>query len=1067
MNKHLKKTCAVVMAVATSASLAGVQKLTANNLSNVKNTGSYAYADVVTGVMTISSYKKSVVYGDEFTLPTAKMDGVDITDVKVTAPTGATVTVSEGKFKVDAVGTYTIKYTSGDYAGEVTFVATMPTYSISYTKNSARLLPSKVGVNYAGDIYVPEYKVTDRDGEDATEDVVVSIVVKKGENTFTVDDNGKVVFGETALAEGTYYVTYTVKTADGDYITSDTLSFNCVDEDNAYKADSELKLSYTKDKTASVNLGKTVELPALTATLEGDKVDIYYTVEVYKNGTEKVNADTEVHDTTVLKKNDNGVYEFTAKELANYYTVKYTAKDAIGHTANVEFAIETVEDTLDPTPWVVEAYDTEDVGDLKNVDYKLPSYFESGNNAQIKILPIYASDLGTFGFGEYQLLQRQIKNSSSEVLYTDSEDPNKTLVFNYTGDEADLAETEKLAKDSEGNVVTLKAGTYYAHYTAKDAAGRSKTTVYKFVVNKDYVEGKFENEYVDPTIKFNDEWYESIDKGETIEFGKPTFSDKYDERLETSVSYQYYDVYNNEVGEEVELELGSNSKYTVDTKDAPATAYSVKIIARATNDSGRTTTETQTINLKSEITGTVAPSVYDVDDYVNTANQGEEIEIPMVVFSDDIVDTLNADVEIVCTNGDDTVTYEANNLLVARVGNYMYTQGAKFVAATAGNYQVAVKAVDAAGNVAIKFFNYTVAGSVFAGELTFTNVGLSDANVSLELGDSYKLPTAKIAGENADDYAYEVQLVSGPTGALVNNDKFTATKVGEYKLRYVMYEKTNARGALDGIVEDQTIEFTITVEDTTAPEVYVNWQYNAVYDDYTKLLLPMFSAEDRSNLDMEKSTITIECSKTSSIRTIKFADMAEEYAKGEDGTMYYNFNRDAEYTVTYKAVDVYGNSAQKKFTVKVGDLDAPILSVEDGIMEESYKVGDEISIDLTADNGEFFKIAGADDEAKVENIVVSLTCNGTTVANLETASGKYRFTLENAGSYELTFYVKDEADNKSNVVTKTFEIEEQGSETVDSTKVVGTILIVISVVVLAGVVVYFIVSKRKMDKLYK
>ncbi|MBO7526421.1 MAG: hypothetical protein J6T74_00825 [Clostridia bacterium] len=1093
MKKSLKRTCAVVMAVAATAGLTGVQKLESANVQNNKLASFSAYADPApTGVMTISSYKKSVVYGDTVTLPTAKFDGADIgvDGIKVTSPTGANVTITDGKFKVEAVGTYRIRYTSGNYVGEITIVSTIPNYSLSYEKNSSRILPTKVSVDYTGDIYVPNYVITDKNGDKVDSSKFnVDISVTKGSNVFTVGADGKINFGTTGLEVGTYYVTYTVTTAQddennieaGSYITSDTVTFKCVDADNAFKADSKLKLSYSKEKISSVNLGKMVELPEISATLEGESVDVYYTVEVYKNGL------TKIEDASIISKNaDTGIWEFTAKEIADYYTVKYAVNDAIGNTEEIEFAITTVEDTLDPTPWVVDPYDKTDaeaIKALKNVDYKLASYFQSGDNSHIRILPIYAEDLGTFGFGEYKLLQRQVKSySSGEVLYTDTEDPNKTLVFNCTDEENTLAATEKLAKDKDGNAIKLKKGKYVVSYTVKDAAGNENTSTFDFEVRTDYTDGKFDGEYVDPTVKFNDEWYETVDKGEVIEFSEPTFSDEYDQRLLKSVSYQYFTNADVAIGEKEELELGSNKKYSIDTAKAPVNAYKVKIFASATNDSGRTTTETNEIIVKSETTGTVAPEVVEVEADTNPAilTQGVEILVPTIKFSDDLIDTLDVDITITCTDGEDVTDYEANNLVVTRAGGYLFCGGAKFVAATKGNYVVAVKATDAAGNMAIKFIEYDVVANDYAGELRFANVGITDKTI--ELGESYKLPTAKIVGDNAADYSYEVQLVSGPTGYKLNNDKFTPSKVGEYKLRYVMYLTANAKGALDGIVEDEVVEFTITVEDTTAPEIHVDWKSNnilktgettptsglisAVYENYTKILLPMFSATDLSKLDENQSMITITCSKTSSTRTIKFADMAKEFAEGTDGTMYYNFNRDAEYTITYTAVDVQGNSAKKVFTIKVGDLEPPVLVVDDSILESEYKIGNTIDIDLNSDSGEIFKIYDGDESAIVKNIKIKLTCNGSEVKNDETGAGKYSFKLETAGSYELTFYVSDDAENKSNEVVKTFEIAEEGEETVDTTKVVGTILIVVSVLVLGGVVVYFIVSKKKMDKLY-
>ena len=74
--------------------------------------------------------------------------------------------------------------------------------------------------------------------------------------------------------------------------------------------------------------------------------------------------------------------------------------------------------------------------------------------------------------------------------------------------------------------------------------------------------------------------------------------------------------------------------------------------------------------------------------------------------------------------------------------------------------------------------------------------------------------------------------------------------------------------------------------------------------------------------------------------------------------------------------------------------------------------------------------------------------------------------MAEAGEYELRFSVKDDAGIET-TQTKTFTISAEAGSTMTTTEAVGTILIVISVVVLAGVVVYFIVSKRKMDKLYR
>ena len=73
---------------------------------------------------------------------------------------------------------------------------------------------------------------------------------------------------------------------------------------------------------------------------------------------------------------------------------------------------------------------------------------------------------------------------------------------------------------------------------------------------------------------------------------------------------------------------------------------------------------------------------------------------------------------------------------------------------------------------------------------------------------------------------------------------------------------------------------------------------------------------------------------------------------------------------------------------------------------------------------------------------------------------KINFTLKETGEYELRFEATDDAQLTS-TVSKTFKIETTTGSTMTSTEVAGTILIVAAVLVLGGVVVYFIISKRK------
>ncbi|MBQ9786122.1 MAG: Ig-like domain repeat protein, partial [Clostridia bacterium] len=1074
-----------------------------------------------------NNYSKDVVLGDEFTVPSAKFEGTAVTAYTVKTPSGSSFTnedVTDGKFKIEEIGTYTITYTvgaNGEYTGSFSFVSSVSSYSIKLNTNNDKILPAKVGMSDSTEnFYVPTYVVTDKNGEEVTEGVTVKVTVTTPDfKTLQVND-GKINFGSETLKKGTYIVNYAVYMG-SQYLTSTKQEFRCV-VGTAYEENKELVVSYSKEKPENVNIGKSITLPAVTAKVGAESVPVYYTVEVYKNGTEKVDGSVSVGntETKVLEQDEQGNYVFTANEVANFYTVKYTVKTARGGKETVtQFNIDTVEDSLKPTPIVVEAYETNATKDLVDVSEKLASNF---NDEDIKILAVYAEDLGTFHYADYKF-KREIKNSSYEVVYTDETNANKNILFNYSGDASTLTGEEDfvVAKDKNGEEITLNDGTYYAYYTATDKAGNSSTVNYKFVVKAGFDGKTKEGDVVAPVVTVNDIFYKTVNKGEEISFGKVTFSDDNDARLETSVYYEYKNAAN-EVVETKELELNANNKYVIDTSKAPETAAKVAIYAKAINDTYYvapeaekenfvTVEELAVVGINSKITDAIAPIVTaivvnagETKENVGSVNEdeyiyiGNTIKLPTITFYDGIIDTLDTEISITCVSGTGNdkkeIAYEAQNAIGIRTkdsyvdetitsGTYMLSN-ASFVAATEGIYTVSIKATDAAGNVVVRFLNYEVKDESYVGALRFTNIGLTDTTI--ELGETFKLPTANIAGTGKDDYRPRVKCTQGPTGYKLNEDRFTPSKVGEYTLVYEMF---NINTGL--VKEGEEVEVKVTVQDKTNPEIYVNWQttildnpeventttgeegketivkadpieIGTAYEKGVKILLPMLSAQDLSGLDVSKSMVTITNSSTSSTRTIKFADMAEEYAKGENGDMYYTFSRDGEYNITYTVYDKQGNSSKKSFTVKVGDLEAPEFEVSEDVIKD-VKLNGNISFDLASDDKNWFDLEEGIDKSKIKAV---LTVNGTEVKNSETENGKYSFDLTEAGEYVLTFTVKDAAGNETEVV-KNFTIADKGEDAMSTEQIIGTVLIVLTVVVLAGVVVYFVVTKRKMDKLYK
>lgn len=1096
MKKTIKRTAAIVLTMATTASVAGVCGATTQNIYSKNSTSLSAYAEDAKNYLSISNYQKSVSLYSEFTMPTAKFvestsSEVTLTDYTITTPSGDVMTkadITDNKFKVTDIGKYTIAYEYNGYKGEVYFNSEKSDFKISLDQNNNKILPSKVSVKnkdgsaFSNPINIPSYKIYNAEGKLLTADELEDVIIEKTciNPSYQKQEivNDQIVFNTTAIQEGFYILTYNVykknSTGDkGDFLASITTQFEAVSAE--YKNEYELKLAYASDKPSQVNVGKSVDLPAITGKNEDESVPVYYTVEVYKNGNATpIDPEETINSASTTKiiafDAETNNYVFTADQKDAYYTVKYTAFDALGNTATTSFIIDEVTDNIKPEPIVVDAYEVDNVSTLKNKDYALKSIF--GENDDVVIKAIYAEDLGTFNYNDFKF-ERRIESSSREVLYTSTalEDAKKEIVFNAQDPSVYEGQEDKyIVVDSSKN---LKNGTYYVYYKVTDANNNEKSISYKFVIDD-----KFNWDETIPTVSFNDTFYSNVDKNEKIEFSNITAKDDKDDRLETKVYYSYLDSSNQEITDykNIELTLNDDNKFVIDTSNAPADAVAVQIFAEAKNDGGKTNdvnADSKIIKINSEKSGVSMPTVVSVTEISQSLVQGNEIKIPTVVFEDknDGASSMNATITVKCTTADNNViTYDARNAMTIKTGDLFTISNASFMAATAGNYQISIKVTDAEKNTVIQFINYTIAPVSYTGALRFDNLGITDT--TLELGKTFKLQAANIIGDDSNLYDYAVRCIEGPTDYELSNSEFTPSKVGEYKLQYVMYEKAN----ISNIKTEEIVEFTITVEDKTKPVINVNWESNLIndiqsdlspilpaYAEGTKILIPKFSASDLSGIDQEKSTIVISSNKTT--QTIKFSEMNAEYNK--DGKLNYLFNYNAEYTITYTAVDTQGNSQNLIKTIKIGDLVPPTLIVDDAIAKQEYKIGQTITIDL-ADTKNYISVTdNADTELTKADLSVKLYVGGTEVQKDDVSTdSKYTFTIKDSGSYELKFIAKDSAGYET-VVTKSFEVKAKAKDVMTSTETIGSILIVASVVVLAGVVVYFVISKKKMDKLYK
>lgn len=1084
MKKSINKVCSIALLLTSTTMVAGAGAfmLTPNNDGQVAT-----YAEQAANTLTmleIAGGNSTALIGSYYTIPSANIikngtpTALDVSNIKVLSPINEEVDVDGGQFQVLRLGEYKIVYTVEDdgktYTGTYTFNAVIGSTSISIKSNSQRILPNKVWQSYTGKLYIPEAEVVFANEDEEVDYTITTKVTDPENNTLTFNETtGELNYG--TLKQGIYSVNYTAKTNDGVFLNTETVEFEVL-KDSQYSSDYTLKFDLGTIPTAA-DVGETISLPEPTGKRDSEEVPVYYTIEAwtYEDGKLVNVSNREINGVKVIEGN-----EFTACQKGRY-VLYYNVTDALGKQAERKtIEINDVTDSKAPTIKVVDAYNPQTASNLEDVSYKLQTYFENGQNIVVKA--IYAEDSAD-DLSDLTLT-RIIRSSSqlgtSQSVYTEETDANKAnfskdLVFNKTDD---FTLTDNMVDAGD-----LEDGKYTIYYKATDSTGNTETINYTFTVDSSF-------EFTQaPTVEFKDTFANSVATGETITFSAPETADEHDDRLLTKILYKYD---NDADWTELKAEEDGSYKLKVNKEGARA----VTIRAKTENDAPYTSAEESADADIANYTGfkygydevsliitnnedSSIPTLVSIADQQASYEQNTEVIVPEIVLEDDLVDYLNVKLEVRHTETDQV--FNVYDGAVVRTARAYTLSGAKFYATLAGEYQITYTAKDAAGNQVIAYQTLNVVEREVVEEPRFANLPESLVNGKLEFGESVTLPVPELKVSTGSTADYRVQ-VRGPMNYELNKEKFTPGEVGTYTIVYTLL--------VDGVeVPAAQKEFKVEVKDSTKPEIRVEWDLNDAYDKGEKVLIPVFSAADASGINMTTSTIRI--SSNSYTRTIKAEDMAEQLAiyngwKDEEeriaggetidtrqypnpGTLYVTLSYNEKYTVTYTAFDKSNNSnsTSVSYTIKVGDLVSPVLDIDDDIVASTVKIDSKLSIDTS-------KIAVSDNDPNTNlsvsdvTIVVKNTTTNTVIENIhaDAENGKYEYNITTAGEYTVTFTAKDQNGNTGKV-ERTFTVNEASNEGLEQTEVIGIVLIVVAVLVLGGVIVYFVVSKKKVDKMYK
>lgn len=1098
MKKSLKKACSIALLVTSTTALAGVNATILSSKNNADNYTVFAEDQTKSNLtlLEVAGNDEKALVGSQYTVPQAILyvngseTQLNQTNYTVKSPIGEDVEVVEGKFKIERIGTYTINYSIENggktYTATATVEGEIGTNSIVLKENTNRILPNYVWKSYSGDLYIPEAEVEFADDQIEVEYNITPTVTSPSQQVISFDSaTGKLNYN--SLEEGIYSVKYVATTKDGVYLNTLTKEFTVLSDtefEKEYGIDYTLKFDFSKTVNTSADIGEEIELPTPVGKIGSEETPVYYTIEAY------VYVDGKTINVTSQTINGN---KFTAQKTyvvdGQTYTVTngkyqfyYNVTDALGKKAEkTGFVISGVKDTKKPTILVADPYSTTNTENIKNVDYKLQTNFENGQNIVLKA--IYAEDLAD-GINDLELsryIRLDSQSSSSENKYDDAKQDDKLaytkdIVFNKTDDFAFDPETM-----IDGG--TLEDGTYTAYYKAKDSSGNVVTESYSFTVSKTFTFTKA------PTVEFKNTFAKSVTTGEKITFASPIASDEEDDRLFTQVMYKF----DNDTNWTI-LEADEDGNYSIDVNKKGAT--SLKIRAKTENDAPivQGVDDVEVVNIddykgikygfaEAEITikdnkDAQKPELISLSELNSTYNQNDEIILPTIKLSDDLVDYVNVNILVKHTQqvDDETVTqdFDVEDAVVMRAGNTYTLSNAKFYATLAGNYDIVYEVTDAGNNKMYIYQQITVTEKVTPTTPKFSNLPDALSNGKMELGETLELPVPEITGAG-DNYDYQVNVI-GPVGSQINKETFKPNKAGTYTIVYSLWVN-------DEEVESERTEFKVEVSDTTNPEVRVEWNLNDSYEVGSKVLIPVFSASDISGIDFESSKIVI--SSNSYTRTIKASEMADllnqynnwareeqEIAEGtlqpEDreypnaGNLYVTLNYNEQYKVTYT---VYDKSANKNstvvtYTIKVGDLVAPTVDVKDDIIASNVKIDSVLSIDISKITVEDNKTEGM--SASDIKIVVKNTTTGTEIKNIheDADNGKFEYNIETAGEYTVTFSATDDAGN-TKTVTRTFTVNEPSNDGLETTEMITVILSVVAVLVLAGSITFMIVTKKK------
>ncbi|MBO5310397.1 MAG: hypothetical protein J6A98_04285 [Clostridia bacterium] len=1127
--KKIIKNVSLAMALVAGATLATPAIAQVN-----VHAASTPSCDVVANYLQIQNFKATANVGEEyeFTTHDVLVPGVgtaaaDTVKITLKNPYGAEVELdADNKFTPTIQGKYVATYevsngtetATADF--EINVKGVSKDITLSLPANSAKIIPAKVATETNGNptrIELPTAILKDAKGNvlDATAaGLTVSVTATATNDATAVIDDNNLVIDKNIQKSAIYKVRYEAR--------DDTklVAYKVVEivAEKDFKAH-DYKYNYVGTKPTTAEIGVEKILPGVEAisTKDGSKVNVYYEVEVkHKNITYKA-TDT---NQKVLKVNDDGQYIFTAPAEGDY-TITYKINDftnKVPSTDSTSFIISDVKDNTAPTPMVTLPYSFSEGTDVDAVEV----FNEVWTNSDIMLLPIYAADHANGFVDDNLTLYRQIVNNTNkqvvfdESVYDKNQYANKALVFNASGTPSDrtakmngedvtilATDMHQVTEYENDTSFELEDGTYIVKYIAKDKlSGKAEVTLPLTLV----IDSNYDKEDVAkaPTVKFSTKTAlpSSVNPEDVVKFDAPAATQEKDgnfsdTHLTTQVTYKtsangttWVDGTDDIIAYDKDAD---EYTLTIPSLEAINTAgyKQIKIIASSINDAGKIGTAEKVIKILG--TGDESPTtITNVNiDACQNGKVGDQTALPTVEYTDDLAKNVNVEVSIVDKAGN---TYTAQNMLYELSGNTITATNAYFVPEAEGEYTITYISTDASNNKTVISFNMVVGANPETFDADFVNLPSTINGGTAEIGQQIDLPSIETY-VTSEDYLEASNWrinVEGPSNYATDHETYiTFKQIGDYTIKFVCdvtakiaFEKDGTTYAIgETFKQIESKSYTVKVQDTKGPEIlnmtdmednFYELTKNGALEKGTKVNLPLPQATD---VVWEKSTLAVVGSAVTYETITLDADGIDKITNTTKGI---KLAKDAVYKFIYTLYDSNGNSTMiDKFTIDVGDVEAPELVVESGVVKKSYGLNDTVIVDMSkitaSDNQDGDNLIYQDEdtgEFKLKKGTLKITAKNNTTAEVfdcdETIKNDkiiVQFSELTAGDYTLIVSLEDSSTKVATNSEITFTVSDAATEAVTGEEVLGVVLIVVSLLMLGGVITYFVVTRKKYNKM--